>query len=276
MPDRDPRRRAPQSEPPKIEAVAAATAIIDLLAEHEGSASVQKVADMLGLTKSRASRHLANLELLGIGSRVPAGRGYQLGWRVLRWGQIAATRYDLSQILDAPLNKLGARTGQTVLLCAPAGADAIVLQCLPPAAAAIRIEVNVGLVMTLPHSPSARISFAFQPREQRDILLEHLKQREPEFRIDDEERFRGQIAAIQRDYYCWDRNKYNVGYGAIAAPIFDRDEMLAGIVTLVMASEELKNDRPPAALVRELIDCCAASSKLLRSRMRFPEIAASA
>ncbi len=270
MPSRDPRRQAPQSRAPKIEAVAAATAIIDLLAECDGSASVQMVADTLEITKSRASRHLANLELLGIVSRVSTGRGYQLGWRVLRWGQIASSRYDLSQLLDGPLRKLGDDTDQTVLLCAPAGADAIVLQCLPRASAVIRIEVNEGLVMSLPHSPSARIAFAFQPREQRDLLLQHLKQRETDFRIDDEDRFRGQVAAIQRDYFCWDRDKYNVGYGAISAPVFNQDERLAGIITLVMPSGELAGDVPPASYVRQLLDCCSQGSRLLGSRIRYP------
>src|SRR5690606_2429342 len=114
----------------------------------------------------------------------------------------------------------------------------------PRAAAVIRIEVNEGLVMSLPHSPSARIAFAFQPREQREILLGHLKQREADFRIDDEDRFRGQVAAIQRDYFCWDRDKYNVGYGAISAPVFNQDERLAGIITLVMPSGEFVGDAP--------------------------------
>ncbi len=272
MPDRDPRRRAPQSKPPTIEAVAAASAIIDLLAERDGAAGVQTVADILGITKSRASRHLANLELLGIVSRVESGRGYQLGWRVLRWGQIAAARYNLVEMLDAPLRALSETTNRTVLLCAPAGADAIVLRCLPPPTAAIRIEVNVGLVMTLPHSPSARIALAFQPREQRDALLAQAKQRESDFRVDDEERLRAQISAIQRDYHCSDRDKYNVGYGAVAAPVFNQDEALVGIVTLVMASEEFDGQSPPTSLVRELLNCCARSSRLMRSHVRFPII----
>lgn len=272
MPDRDPRRRAPQSKPPTIEAVAAASAIIDLLAEREGTAGVQTVADILGITKSRASRHLANLERLGIVSRVPTGRGYQLGWRVLRWGQIAAARYNLVEMLDPPLRALSEATNRTVLLCAPAGADAIVLKCLPPPTAPIRIEVNVGLVMSLPHSPSARIALAFQPREHRDMLLTHAKDRESDFRVDDEERLRGQISAIQRDYYCSDRDKYNIGYGAVAAPVFNQDEALVGIVTLVMASEEFEGDAPPAPMVRDLLACCARSSKLMRSRVRFPGV----
>lgn len=270
MPDRDPRRRAPQSKPPTIEAVAAASAIIDLLAERDGTAGVQTVADTLGITKSRASRHLANLELLGIVSRVQTGRGYQLGWRVLRWGQIAAARYNLVELLNAPLRALSEKANQTVLLCAPAGADAIVLQCIPPPTAVIRIEVNIGLVMSLPHSPSARIALAFQPREHRETLLAQAKLRESDFRVDDEERLRGQISSIQRDYYCSDRDKYNVGYGAIAAPVFNQDEALVGIITLVMASDEFVGDTPPVSLVNELLNCCAKSSKLMRSRVCFP------
>lgn len=266
---RDPRRRAPPSAPPKIEAVAMASAIIDFLAETQEVAGVQKVADMLGMTKSRASRHLANLELLGIVARAPQGRGYQLGWRVMRWGHLAGNHFGLSQALEAPLRRLGTKLNQTVLLCAPAGGDAIVLKCLP-ADRAIRIDVKEGLVLSLPHSPSARIAYAFQPKEQRDALLTHLKQRETDFRIEDETTFRQQVAAIQRDYFCWDRNKYNVGYGAVAGPVFDQNETLAGVVAVVLPSEELDERAPPAGIVESLIACCHECSRQLRSRIELP------
>lgn len=128
--DRDPRRQAPTAGLGKIEAVATATAIIDFLAERGSKVGVQDVATMLGITKSRASRHLANLEQLGLVGR-QGSRGYELGWRLVRWGHIAAARLDLVAMLDDYLVALGREVGLTVLLCTDAGGDAVVVRSIP-------------------------------------------------------------------------------------------------------------------------------------------------
>lgn len=269
MTKRDPRRQAPQSVPAKIETVATATAIIDFLAESAEAMGVQQVATVLGMTKSRASRHLANLESLGLVARMASGRGYQLGWRVMRWGHIASGQFDLTQILEKPLHKLNDETGKTVLLCAPAGGEAIVTHCLP-AKTAIRIEVEIGLVLGLPYSPSACICYAFLPRERREEMLSHLQQREPDFRVEDETTFIQRIDHIQQHYYCWDQNKYNLGYGAIATPIFNQQEELAGTVTLMLPSEELNQTGTPQELITALLSCGEKCSHTLGSKINFP------
>ncbi len=266
---RDRRRQAPSDPTAKIEGVATASAIIDFLAESEPPVGVQQVATVLGITKSRASRHLANLERLGVVSRNPAGRGYRLGWRVIRWGQIAASRQDLVGLLDGPLQRLNRELGQTILLCGPAGGDAVVMKCIP-ARSAIRIEVKVGLVLGIPHSPSARVVFAFQPKDKRDLLMTAVRRREEEFRLKDERTFEQQIAAIQRDFYCWTRDKFDLGHGAIAAPVFDQNEELAAVVTVVAPSAEFSAREPPFRMVRPLLEICGECSRLLHSRVNFP------
>lgn len=269
MIDRDRRRQAPSSAAPTIEVVATASSIIDFLAESAVPVGVQQIATVLGMTKSRASRHLANLERLGIVSRVGGGRGFQLGWRVIRWGHIAGARLGLAGLLAEPLEAFQAQLGLTVLLCAGTGGDAVVLRCLA-ARSAIRIEVETGLVLSLPHSPSARVAFAFQPRERRRQMLDHLHAREAGFRIDDDASFMRQIAAIQGQYYCWTRDKYDLGHGAVAAPVFDHDEALAGVVTVMLPSDDLAGRGPPRAVIAALLDCCERCSHLLHSRIRFP------
>ena len=266
---RDQRRQAPSSAAPTIEAVAAASSIIDFLAENASPIGVQQVATALGMTKSRASRHLSNLETLGIVARVPPGRAYQLGWRVLRWGHLASARFGLVERVGHALETLKNRLGLTVLLCASTGGDAVVLQCYP-ASTAIRIEVEKGLVLSLPHSPSARVSFAFQPRERRHQLLEHLHAREQGFRIEDDAEFSEQIVAIQHSYYCWTRDKYDIGHGAVAAPIFDREEALAGVVTIMLPTNQNGERGPPEDVVVALLAACEQCSRLLHSNMRFP------
>jgi len=269
MSDRDLRRQAPSSAAPTIEVVATTSAIIDFLAESASPVGVQQVATILGLTKSRASRHLANLERLGIVDRSSGGRKFQLGWRVIRWGHLAAGLPSLPDTLGEPLAALRDQLGLTVLLCTAAGGDAVVRECFA-ARSAIRIEVETGLMLNLPHSPSARVAFAFQPRERRRELLAHLKAREADFRVADDSMFTRQIAAIQRDYHSWTLDKFDLGHGAIAAPVFDFDEALACVVTVMLTSDALIDRAPPAHVIAALLDCCERCSRLLRSHIRFP------
>ncbi|MBL9068507.1 MAG: IclR family transcriptional regulator [Sphingopyxis sp.] len=267
--DRDLRRQSPTEGLGKIEAVATATAIIDLLAERGGKVGVQDVATVLGLTKSRASRHLSNLEQLGLVQR-QGSRGYELGWRLVRWGHIAASRFDLGAMLDDLLVTLGRELQLTVLLCTAADGDAVVQRSIP-APQAIHIDVKPGLVLSLPHSPTARIVFAFQSRERREELLDHLCARETDFRVEDRADFMTQIADIQRHYVCWTRDKFNLGHGAVAAPIFDRHHHLCAVVTVMIPSSSLGEQGPPRRIIQALLDCCRQSSRRLNSRFRYPD-----
>ncbi|QNA85512.1 helix-turn-helix domain-containing protein [Sphingomonas sp. So64.6b] len=269
MNDRDPRRQAPSTAAPTIEVVATTSAIIDFLAESAAPVGVQQVATVLGLTKSRASRHLANLERLGIVTRSNRGRRFQLGWRVIRWGHLASALPDLPEALGEPLAALRDKLGLTVLICTAAGGDAVVRRCFA-ARSAIRIEVETGLMLSLPHSPSARVAFAFQSRERRRELLAHLKSREASFRVEDADNFTEQVAAIQRDYYSWTLDKFDLGHGAAAAPVFDFEEALACVVTIMLTSDALTDRAPPRHVIEALLDCCEQCSRLLRSRIRFP------
>jgi len=264
--DRDLRRRAPDA-PASIATVAMATRILDLLAESERPVGVQEMAQTLGMTKSRASRHLSNLEMLGLVSRGGGRRGFQLGWRIGRWGQIAAGRMQMPELLRGPLDRLNEESGCTVLLCAVAGADAVVVQCLP-ARAAMRIDVQPGLMLNLPESPTARVCFAFQPRERRRELLDQAEMRGENFRIADRDAFEREVAMVQARHYSWGVNKFGIGHNALAAPLFDGDTIVAA-VTLMLPTDEAPG--PPAPyLVELLLGCAQRCSRLLGSRHSYP------
>lgn len=267
MTDRDLRRRAPDTTA-SIATVATAAWILDFLAESERPIGVQEMAETLGMTKSRVSRHLSNLEMLGLVARGSAGRGFQLGWRIGRWGQIAAGRMQLPELLRGPLEELNASSGCTVLLCTVAGGDAVVMSCLP-ARAAMRIDVQPGLMLNLPESPTARVCFAFQPRERRRELLDHAESRGDNFRIDDRETFEREIAGVQARHYSWGVNKFGIGHSALAAPIFDRDTIVAA-VTVMLASDAMAPGPPEPWLVESLLACAQRCSHALGSRHIYP------
>lgn len=266
---RDLRRRAPDASA-SIATVATAALILDFLAESERPVGVQEIAETLGMTKSRVSRHMSNLEMLGLVARGSGRRGFQLGWRIGRWGQIAAGRMQLPDLLRHPLDQLNEESGCTVLLCGIAGGDAVVLQCLP-ARAAMRIDVQPGLMLSLPESPTARVCFAFQPRERRSELLDHASTRGDDFRIDDRDAFQRDIAAVQARHYSWGLNKFGIGHAALAAPVFDRDSIVAA-VTLMLPSEAITPGPPAPYLLAPLLACAQNCSRLLGSRHIYPTV----
>ena len=267
--ERDPRFIAPIGSASTIEAVATAAAIIDLLVERNQKVGVQEVATTLGITKSRASRHLSNLEELGLVNRL-GGRGYELGWRLMRWGHAAVNRLQLATMLEEYLVSLCQQLQLTVLLCVPAGGDAVVVRSVAPTQA-FHIDVKPGAVLRLPVSPTARIVMAFQDRERRRQLLEELAARgEAAFTQADGQDLALHLADIQRNYFCWTRDKFNLGHGAVAAPVFDRDEKLCAIVTIMLASADLTPKGPPRAVVDALLHCCSQAMRRLNSRFQFP------
>jgi DNA-binding IclR family transcriptional regulator len=210
---------------------------------------------------------MSNLEMLGLVARGAGGRGFRLGWRIGRWGQIAAGRMQLPDLLRGPLDRLNEESGCTILLCAVAGGDAVVVQCLP-ARAAMRIDVPPGLMLNLPESPTARVCFAFQERERRRGLLDHAEGRGDNFRIDDRASFDAEVAGVQARHYSWGENKFGIGHSALAAPIFDRDRIVAA-VTIMLASDAMPG--PPAPwLVEQLLTCAQRCSRLLGSRHSYP------
>lgn len=267
MESRDLRRQAPDSQA-SIATVATATRILDFLAESERPIGVQEMALTLAMTKSRVSRHMSNLEMLGLVARGTGGRGFQLGWRIGRWGQIAAGRMQLPDLLRAPLDRLNEESGCTVLLCAVAGADAVVVQCLP-ARAAMRIDVQPGLMLNLPESPTARVCFAFQERERRHELLDHAEARGDNFRIADRDALEREVAAVQARHFSWGENKFGIGHSALAAPVFDRDTIVAA-VTIMLASDATGSGPPAPYLVEGLLTCAQRCSRLLGSRHIYP------
>jgi DNA-binding IclR family transcriptional regulator len=268
---RDRRRRAPLSPGAKIEAVATASAIVDFLAESTGPVGVQRVAAVLGMTKSRASRHLANLESLGLVGRKASGRGYHLGWRAMRWGQLAAGLHRMNDALAVPIQHINSLTQRSVLLCTPAGCDVIVSKCFS-AHSVVKKHVEPGLVLCLPQSPSALVAFAWHSPLKRAVLLDELERRDPDYRVEDMTEFRRQLASIRTRFYCWTADKYDLGCGAVAAPVFGAGEELAAVLTLMLPSSKLDRSAPPAAILKSLLTCGAVCSRSLHSRTAWKQL----
>ena len=84
---------------------------------------VTEIAGALGVHKSTASRLAAHLERTGFLTR--SGRRYRLGVEIIRLGTLALRSFDLVATMQPAMEKLSQRTGETVNLAVPDGADVL-------------------------------------------------------------------------------------------------------------------------------------------------------
>ena len=96
-----------------------ALALLSSFDESRTEIGVTEMAESLGVHKSTASRLAAALERGGYLAR--SGRRYRLGAELIRLGTLAAGSFDVVARMHAAMEKLAARTGETVNLAVPSG-----------------------------------------------------------------------------------------------------------------------------------------------------------
>lgn len=112
-----------------LKSVAAALALLDCFGS-DGELGVTDVAGRLGVAKSTAHRLLSTLCASGLVERNPETARYRLGLHLFELGQLAVTRFRLTQAALPLLEELRQRTGFTVHLAVRDGVDVLYVKRL--------------------------------------------------------------------------------------------------------------------------------------------------
>jgi DNA-binding IclR family transcriptional regulator len=175
---------------------------------------VAEIARALGVHKSTASRLAAALERAGFLSRV--GRRYRLGVEVIRLGTIALRSFDLVATMQPGMEKVSQRTGETVNLAVPDGADVLNVAEVP---STYILSCSGGWIgrRTRPHAvANGKVLLAYGalplPR-----TLEHYTART----ITDPGALARELELVRRNGYATAVAELEDGLVAVAAPVFD-------------------------------------------------------
>src|SRR6266851_5654692 len=156
---------------------------------------VTEIARALGVHKSTASRLAATLERTGFLSR--SGRRYRLGVEIIRLGSLALRSVDLVTMMQAAMEKLSQRTGETINLAVPAGPDILNVAELP---STYILSSSGGWVgrRTRPHAvANGKVLLAFGA-----IPTPASLERYTEHTITDPGVLRAELAQVRRDGYA--------------------------------------------------------------------------
>lgn len=250
-----------------LESLILASQIIDTLARYKKPVGVSTLALELNTSKARVSRFLSTMLDLGWVVRGDSGRGYSLGWQLMRFGQAATANNPVLEHVAPYLVELRNNTCKATIFATEADNNAIVTLSLRGTDAS-GIYVRPGAPLYFPRSSTARVMWAF-----RDSYMDRLKRLSSLDLLEGTHyksvaELEATLKKTRETYLAATFNTKKDNLGAISTPVFGGRDELVGAIGMVMTSEVFKTPRYPA-LVEELRGCARELSRKMGSS-RWP------
>jgi len=234
-----------------VRTVVVAARVLDALGSMRGPVRLADLARSLKMTLPRISRHVATLRSLEFIEKAEPTEAYRLGTKLFVLGQIALEQNALAHVCEAHLVRLRDQVHRTVILCTRSGNSGVVLVCIPSHESPT-IIVRPGSCLELPASPCARILYTFREdtaearSQSTDLYLEE------------------RVNFILANYFDYEPDTRNTGIGSVAAPVFDHEDRLVGVVAIVMPTTALAGG-PEPVMIKAVTECSARISSAIGS-----------
>lgn len=240
-----------------LKSVSAAVDLLDCFGSaHE--LGVSDIARRLGVAKSTAHRLLTTLCNRGLVEQNPETGQYRLGLHLFELGQLAVSRFRLSQAALPLLEELRQRTGCTIHLSVPERADVLYIERLQ-SLNGMQLFAGVGRRLPAHCTSSGKAIAAFDPTLAQNrraagfpvITSSTIRTPAAWDRALDETRRRG--VAVNRD-------EVSVGLTSVAAPVRDHAGRARAAISIVGPTRDVAQGVERSARL-----VSAAANKLARS-----------
>jgi PcaR/PcaU/PobR family beta-ketoadipate pathway transcriptional regulator len=232
-----------------IEALARGLDVLSLFSRERPTLSLTQITDAARLNKTTAFRILSTLEAAGYLQRDSETKKYRPGLKVLKLGFTAISSLEFRQVARPYLEHLSQQVGETVSLSVLDGMEVVYVD-------RIRNQQIVGVVLGLgsripAHCGSmGKAILAYLPD---DDLARRLREAElrpcTPYSKATPEALVTELAQIRRQGYALNIEELEVGLLAVAAPIFDHQQVVAAInvtgSTRTISRERLVDELAP-------------------------------
>jgi len=202
--------------------------IVEHLADNHRAYGITELARQLGISTNGVFRILRCLVERGYAEADPAG-GYRLGTKFFTLGMRLQARFDLRRRARPHLERLCEQSGETVQLYSLQDAQALVLDCVTPAASSF-IQVLPGSRMEIHASAFSKAVLAFLPEDEARRRLPRKLAALTPHTVTDKEKLFQEFAQIRASGFAYDREGYMLGIYCIGVPVFDvNGEPVAGL-----------------------------------------------
>ncbi|MDI5975077.1 IclR family transcriptional regulator [Amycolatopsis magusensis] len=227
-----PRRRGrrPRHGQPVIDRALALLAAFD--AGHR-TLSLAELSRRSEIPPSSALRLATRLQEWGALERDEEGH-FRVGLRLLEVATLAPRGHGLREVALPFMNDLAEVTHQHVQLAVRDGMQALLVERLSGHRAA-PVEYRTGGRLPLHSTGVGLVLLAFAPREVQEELLAEPIHREPDNQLIPAEKLRRTLAEVRRERLAIFRRQDEAeAIVSVAAPIFERDDVLAGVLGVLV------------------------------------------
>jgi len=246
---------------PGVQAVALTMRLIEYIVLQRKSVGVTALAEALGTTKSRISRHLHTLAELGFIAQDANNERYQVGPRLIGLGQKISDDLDIVAMATPILLKMRDDLGHLTVISQVEEAGVRVLATLP-SLSPIEIGVRKGTLLHFHASAQGKAALAFcSPSIQTRVLRARLTMFTPQTIVSPSQ-LQAQLDLIRRQGWAQGYNETMLGVNTLAAPVFDATGRVVATVGIVDSIQFIE-EQPSAEQINQIMGAAAQISNLL-------------
>lgn len=218
--------------------------ILELLASRGEDVSFSEIRSYLKIPSTSLQRFLATLQKKGYLRQNPENSKYQLGLKLMTFVNALLSRLDLRTIARPFIQKLMAKSGETVEL-AILNENEILYIDKYETPESIRLVVQVGSrYATLHPTAVGKVFLAYMSEEKfEQIIKERGLKKYTENTVTDVDKLKKELEKICSSGYAFDDQEVRLGVRRIAAPIFDHSDRLTGVVGIAGPTFRIKKGR---------------------------------
>lgn len=208
-----------------------AVELLGRLGDQPSELTVSELASDAGMPTSTAYRLLAELEQHGLVARGP-NRTIGLGTRLVALGRTAeeGLRERLVEPAREVMTGLSEQTGETAILTAACGLEAIVLHAVEANQHSVRLSYAQFRRAPMHRGASGKILAAYLEPTERERLLEAVGSQRLERELD----------RIRKAGFVITNGEIDAGAVGLAAPILDRRERIVAGLSIAGPAERLR------------------------------------
>jgi IclR family KDG regulon transcriptional repressor len=230
-----------------VQSVERALLLLDTLAQQDNGLTLVEISERVGLHTSTAYRILATLVAYDFVRQDPDTKAYQLGFQLLRFGQIARQQLDLRSESMEALTTLAHQAEELANLVVRSGAEVTyVAQVNSRHSGSLRMFTQLGVSAPVYCTAVGKAILAHLPEEEREQFFN-----EEEFTaytahtITNPLQLRQEIEIVQERGYAVDNEERELGVRCVASPVLDSTDRVVAAVGISGPSGRLMERRVP-------------------------------
>jgi DNA-binding IclR family transcriptional regulator len=223
--------------------VARAALVVETLsrAREKGMRMIDVMRES-GLSRATTHRLLAGLTAYGFVDYDPEANRYFTGLKMLTWAAAATQRYGLSPYLDAGLERLCARTQDTIYFSLISGIDSVCVDRREGKYPIKTLTLSVGDRRPLGVGAASIVLLAFQNDDFISLVLEENESQRLEYGITNDY-LRGEVAKARSLGYALNDGRLIAGMHGVAVPVRKQDGQAVAAITVAAVSSRLSGTR---------------------------------